>query len=229
MNPQGIFVTGYEIPDFVPELVTETEYRVVDTHQLGMNAQFAASERLSLELDVYASKATRDAGGKDLFIASHSVGAIPNLTTFSLNEDGLPHVAIDFSANPDINSMADLITDEHFGPHFSQSTGVDIEDEVLGASFSGSLIIDSKPLPLGFASFSIASLDFGLSYSDRTKDRTQFDNEHARSLFAGAPFTFADTGVVLSVPCFSTACFRKSRGASRTFTSGSIRTPINAR
>lgn len=200
LNPQGIFVTGYEIPDFVPELVTETEYRVVDTHQLGLNAQFEASERLSLAVDVYASKATRDAGGKDLFIASHSVGAIPNLTTFSLNENGLPHVAIDFSANPDINSMADLITDEHFGPHFSQSTGVDVDDEVLGASFSGSFSIDTEPLPLGFASFSIVSLDFGLSYSDRTKERTQFDNEHARSLFAGAPFTFADTGVSVVHP-----------------------------
>ncbi len=200
LNPQGIFVTGYEIPDFVPELVTETEFRVVDTQQFGFNAEFHASDRLTVVGDAYLSKATRDAGGKDLFIASHSVGAVPNLTTFSLNADGLPNVSIDFSNHPTVSSMADLVTDADFGPHFSQSTGVDIDDQVVGVSLSGSLNVDSDEFSLGFTDARLASLDFGIVYSDRTKDRTQFDNEHARSLFGGAPFTFADTGVSVVRP-----------------------------
>ncbi|MBC3766376.1 TonB-dependent receptor [Neptunicella marina] len=186
LNPQGTIVTSVKMDNLIPELVTITEHRVVDTAQLGINAKFSVSDTFVVTGDLYASQSTRDAGGKDKFVVAHGVGGVPNTATFSLTENGLPNVEFDFSQNAHINSVSDLISNDQFGPHFSQTNGVDIEDTVIGGSLAGELFFD---LPV------IDSLDMGIVYNKRTKGREKYDNQQARNLYSNGPFTFADTGV----------------------------------
>jgi len=186
LNPQGTIVTGVTMDNLIPELVTITEHRVVDTYQVGVNGRFTVSDSFVVTGDAYVSKSTRDAGGKDKFVVAHGVGGVPNTATFSLTEGGLPNVVFDFSQIDGVNSLGDLDSNEQFGPHFSRTDGVNIDDEVVGGSLKGELFFE---LPV------LKSLDMGLVYNKRTKGREKYDNPLARNLYSNAPFTFADTGV----------------------------------
>lgn len=195
MNPEGTILTAMTMTNLIPELVTITDHRVVDTYQLGLNGSFEASPNFTLEGDLYFSKASRDAGGKDKFVVAHGVGGVPNTATFSLTSNGLPNLVFDFDESTGIDSVADLINDDQFGPHYSQTNGVNIDDEVIGASLIGTWMLDSKQFVIPSLGIELASVDFGIVYNKRTKERTKFDNQHARELFNSAPFTFGQTGV----------------------------------
>ncbi|MDO6712927.1 TonB-dependent receptor [Aliiglaciecola sp. 2_MG-2023] len=185
LNPEGTMVTGMTMDNLIPELVTITEHRVVDTYQVGLNGKFQVNDNFTVTGDVYLSNAKRDAGGKDKFVVAHGIGGVPNTATFSLTEGGLPNVIIDF-ADDAISSVGDLVNDSQFGPHYSQTNGVNIEDEVIGGSLIGELFLD---MPI------VSSIEFGAVYNKRSKDRVKIDNQHAQTLYSNAPFTFADTGV----------------------------------
>lgn len=195
LNPEGTIVTGFTMDNLIPELVTITDHRVVDTYQLGLNGSFAVNDNLELVGDIYLSKATRDAGGKDKFVVAHGVGGVPNTATFSLTPGGLPNLEFDFDESMGIDSVGDLVNDSQFGPHYSQSNGVNIDDEVNGASLVGNWAPDAGQMSIPVLDIELASLDFGLVYNERTKQRTKFDNQHARELYSSAPFTFGETGV----------------------------------
>ncbi|WP_339896859.1 TonB-dependent receptor [uncultured Gilvimarinus sp.] len=194
-NPDGTIVTGMTMTDLIPELVTITDHRVVDTYQLGLNGSFDVTDNLSLVGDIYLSKATREAGGKDKFVVAHGVGAVPNTATFSLTENGIPNIEFDFDESTGVGSVGDLVRDDQFGPHYSQSNGVNIDDEVNGASLSGRWDMDAGALAIPFVATELSSFDFGIIYNKRTKEREKFDNQQARGLYDGAPFTFGQTGV----------------------------------
>lgn len=186
LNPQGTVVTGITMDNLIPELVTFTEHRVVDTYQGGVNLSYQVTDNFQLHADAYMSKSIRDAGGKDRFVVAKAIGAVPNTATFSLTEGGLPNVVFDFDSSTGINSVADLVSDSQFGPHFSEYAGVDIDDRVTGASVTGELTFEDNL---------IDSLEFGVVYSERKKDRAKYDNSGNRSLFSQAPFAFSETGV----------------------------------
>ena len=184
--PEGHILTGITVDNLVPEILNETEHRVVDTYQLGANGTFTLNNNFVMELDAYWSKATRNAGGKDQFIVAKATGGVPNTARFSLNDGGLPSVDFTFDESSGINSFADLNTNADWGPHFSEKRGVDIDDEVYGLSAEGTYYLDK---------YALDSIDFGLIYSKRTKDRVKLDNASTRTLYSNAPFSFADTGV----------------------------------
>jgi TonB-dependent receptor len=185
-NPQGTTVTGITMDNVLPELVTFTEHRVVDTYQGGINGKFEVTDTFTLTADAYISKAVRDAGGKDKFVVAKATGAVPNTATFSLGDGGLPSFVFDFDESTGISSVADLVDNSQFGPHYSETNGVDIDDQVLGASIVGEMYFD---LPL------LDELEFGVVYNKRTKDRTKIDNRGARELYSDAPFAFSETGI----------------------------------
>ena len=200
MNPEGTIVTGMTMTNLIPELVTITDHRVVDTYQLGLNGAFDVTDNFSLVGDIYLSKATRDAGGRDKFVVAHGVGGVPNTATFSLTDNGLPNIVFDFDESTGVDSIGDLVRDDQFGPHYSQSNGVNIDDEVNGASLSGRWEMDAGTLAIPFTATEISSFDFGLVYNKRTKEREKFDNQHARGIYNAAPFTFGQTGVNVVKP-----------------------------
>lgn len=200
LNPEGTIVTGLTMTDLIPELVTITDHRVVDTFQLGLNGAFQVTDSLKLTGDIYASSATREAGGKDKFVVARGVGGVPNTATFSLTPGGLPNIVFDFDESTGIDSVSDLVSDSQFGPHYSQTNGVDIDDSVEGASVTGEWELDSAEVSIPFVGFELASIDFGVVYNERTKKRTKYDNQHARALYDGAPFTFDQTGVSVVEP-----------------------------
>lgn len=186
LNPQGTTLTGITMDNLVPELVTFTEHRVVDTYQAGINGKFEVTDTFTLTGDAYVSRASRDAGGKDKFVVAKAIGAVPNTATFSLTEGGLPNIEFDFDESSGITSIADLVDNSQFGPHYSETNGVDIDDQVLGASLVGEMHFD---LPV------LDKLEFGLVYNKRTKDRVKIDNRGSRALYSEAPFAFSETGV----------------------------------
>lgn len=200
LNPEGTIVTGYSMTNLIPELVTITDHRVVDTYQIGGNVDFQVSERLTMNADIYLSKAKRDSGGKDQFVVAHGVGGVPNTATFSLNPGGLPNIVFDFDPSTGVNSVSELVADGQFGPHYSQANGVNIDDEVNGLNLTGSYAFDDATLNLAFTDLRLSSFDFGLVYNKRTKERMKLDNQHARELYSGGPFTFAQTGVSVVRP-----------------------------
>ena len=195
MNPEGTILTGMTMENLIPELVSITDHRVVDTYQVGLNGSFQATDTLKFIGDIYVSNASRKAGGKDKFVVAHGVGGLPNTATFSLTPNGLPNIVFDFDENSEVQSIADLVDDSQFGPHDSQTNGVDIEDEVQGASITGNWAPESIGGSFSFIDVELASIDFGVTYNERTKDRMKYDNQHARGLFDSAPFTFDQTGI----------------------------------
>lgn len=195
LNPQGTFVTGVTMDNLIPELVTITDNRIVDTYQLGVNVEFRASDNLTFEADLYASRSTRDAAGKDQFVVAHGVGGVPNTATYSLTAGGLPNIVFDFDDSTGIDSVADLVNDSQFGPHYSQANGVNIDDKVEGFALHGALETDSEfSLPL-IGVTRLDTLEFGTVFNSRTKSRSKYDNQHARELYSNAPFTFDQPGV----------------------------------
>jgi len=189
LNPDGILVTGLTVDNLVPQLVTLEEHRVVDTLNLGLNVKYNITENSILSGDIYMSNAKRDAGGKDRFVVSVPVPAIAGSTTsrLTLAPGELPSIDIDFIDNvAGITEVGDLVGNGQFGPHFTRLEGVNIEDEVIGASLKHDIFLDMGILN---------SFNYGVVYNKRTKERTQLDNAASMSLYSGAPFSWADVGV----------------------------------
>jgi len=189
LNPDGILVTGLTVDNLIPQLVTREEYRVVDTFNAGLNFTYNLTNNSVIKGDAYISTAKRDAGGKDRFVVSVPVSGVVGSTTsrLTLAPGELPSIDLTFNDNASgITQVSDLDSDSEFGPHFTQLEGIDIDDEVIGASLEHEIYFDVKVLD---------AIKYGVMYNKRTKERTQIDNSSSRTLYSGAPFSFADVGV----------------------------------
>ena len=188
-DEEANLITSVAYDNFVPEVVTQTEERVVDTYQLGWNTEFKATDNLTLNADVYWSKSERDAGGKDNFVVAGIKGdqenGSGNFGRFTLNGNGLPDIDIILDSAADGRTFEEANNDD-YGVHYIEYGGTDIVDEVLGASFDGAFVIDNGGV--------IESLDFGVQYTDRQKDRIKIDNETSLCLYCNYPFTFGSVG-----------------------------------
>jgi len=189
LNPQGILLSGVTVDNLVPQLVTLEEHRVVDTFNVGVNATYNLTENSILSGDLYLSTAKREAGGKDRFVVSVPVSSVAGSTTsrVSLSPGELPSIDLNFNNNDaGISQISDLVGNDQFGPHFTRLEGIDIDDEVIGASLKYEVFLD---LPV------LTGMEYGVVYNKRTKERTQLDNVSSMTLFSGADFTWADVGV----------------------------------
>ncbi|WP_159821192.1 TonB-dependent receptor [Colwellia sp. 20A7] len=194
LNPDGIQVVGVTVDNLVPQLVTLEEHRVVDTFNVGLNATYTITDNSILSGDIYMSNAKREAGGKDRFVVAVPIPGIADSTTarMTLNDAGIPSIDIDFHDNEaGISEVSDFVGNGQFGPHFTRLEGVDIEDEVIGASLRHEIFLDMAVLE---------GIEYGAVYNKRTKTRTQLDNAATMSLYSGAPFSFADVGADVVEP-----------------------------
>jgi iron complex outermembrane recepter protein len=183
LNPMGTLVTGLTVQNLLPQLVTLEEYRVVDTLNYGANFKYNVSDNSTLTGDVYVSTAKREAGGKDRFVVSVPVVAGGTTARMELTDGGLPSITLDFNNDQGINQVSDIIGNDKFGPHFTRLEGINIKDEVIGASLGHEIFLS---LPF------LDSVEYGANYNKRTKEREQLDNSANMSLYSGAPFTWED-------------------------------------
>ncbi|MBU3005926.1 TonB-dependent receptor [Paraglaciecola arctica] len=194
LNPLGTLVTGITVQNLVPQLVTLEEHRVVDTVNLGANFTYNVTDNSVLTGDIYMSTATREAGGKDRFVVSVPVVAGETTARMELTDGGLPSITLDFADNEGgITQVSDIVGNGQFGPHFTRLEGIDIDDQVIGASLGHEIFLDMAVLD---------SVEYGVVYNKRTKDREQYDNRANMSLYSGAPFTWddVDADVVQAFP-----------------------------
>lgn len=184
LNPLGTHVTGLTVTNLVPQLVTLEEHRVVDTVNVGANFTYNVTENSVLTGDAYMSTATREAGGKDRFVVSIPVVAGETTARMELNDGGLPSITLDFAENEGgITEVSDIVGNGQFGPHFTRLEGINIDDQVIGASLGHEIFLDLEI---------IDSVEYGAVYNKRTKEREQYDNSANMSLYSGAPFAWDD-------------------------------------
>lgn len=187
-DEEANLITSVTFDHFVPEALTQTEHRVVDTYQLGWNTRFNLTEALTFKTDLYVSKAERDAGGKDNFVVAGIKGdqenASGNVGRFTLNKNGLPDVVITLDSAAEGRSF-EQADDRDYGVHYIEYGGTDIVDEVRGAAIDFAWQADKGLLD---------SVAFGLQYTGREKERTKVDNETSLCLYCNYPFTFASVG-----------------------------------
>jgi iron complex outermembrane receptor protein len=185
----GNVITGVTVSELTPESVTRNEHRVVDTLQVGWKTEVEMSDNFSFTTDVYYSNSERKSGGKDSWVVAGSPGTNGGHTgIFSLNPNGLPNIEMILD---DGRALGDLENDD-YSPHWAGLQGTDVEDSILGLSFEGKLELDYEYL---------SSVEFGVNYTKRNKDRSTVDNDHTGGActFCDYPFTFGDIGADVMV------------------------------
>ncbi len=171
---QDGLVTGFTSTNFVPEVVNNTVNRVVDTSLFGLNGSWQVNDRLSLTGDVYYSRANRPEGGTDAFVTAGLVSPTPyNQDTITLhaNAGGLPDMVVTLPGGVDYASAlaSGQLNDQNlWSTHYVGLSGFSIRDEVKGARLDGSFHPDSGILH---------DINFGVSYTDRSKSRRDVSND----------------------------------------------------
>lgn len=162
------WVTDMTVAQLIPEASTVTEFRVVDTTQVGLNGKWQATDRLALAADVYYSKSERDSGGKDTWVVSGVAG--DHTGVVHMNRGALPDIQVTLEDGRD---LADALQNHElgnadYGLHYVGLSGTDVTDEVTGATLSGRFEVDWGPLQ---------NLEFGLSDTVRKKVRNTIEND----------------------------------------------------
>ncbi|MBP2161605.1 MULTISPECIES: TonB-dependent receptor [Asticcacaulis] len=150
-----------------PELLNQTSYRVVETQLFGVNAQWHASDTLTLTGDLYRSTSKRHSGGQDSYVVLRMNQ--PNTAHIELTGDRVPNVTVDFDDGRDLASgLANgEFGDADFNTHYFSLAGDNIDDEINGASFDGRWTTSRGWLD---------SVQFGVSLTDRKKSRDLVNN-----------------------------------------------------
>lgn len=162
------WVTGMTVSDLVPEISTITEYRVVDTTQFGVNAQWQTTDRLKFGVDAYRSKAVRDSGGKNTWVVSGIAG---NSTgRVDMTNNGLPNIRVTLEDGRDLKTLleAGALGDADYGLHYIGLSGTDVTDQVTGLTLAGELAFDLN---------AFKSLQFGIAGTERKKVRDTVEND----------------------------------------------------
>lgn len=157
-----------------PELLNQTEYRVVDTDLYGINGEWKVNDDLTLTADAYRSTSSRHSGGLDTYVVLRMNQ--PNTARIWL-DGGMPNVEVAFDDGRDLS--AGLANGEFgaddFNTHYFSLAGDDIDDRITGSSAAGELFVGE----LG-----IDRLKFGANFTDRRKSRDLINN----SITGGADY-----------------------------------------
>ncbi len=181
MNIENGIVTSFDMDSddtelqLNPELLNQTSYRVVDTDLYGINAQWDATDSLSFEGDIYRSTSKRHSGGQDTYVVLRMNQ--PNSASVSLSGAEVPSVMVNFDDGRTLAAglASGAFTASDFNTHYMSLSGDNIDDEVLGAKFSGEWSLENSFLE---------SVTFGLSRTEREKSRDLVNN----SLSGGADY-----------------------------------------
>lgn len=164
-----------------PELLNQTEHRVVDTDLYGANVHWQATDDLLLKADVYRSTSERRSGGQDSYVVLRMNQ--PNTSHFWL-DGGIPNVEATFDDGRQLGSglASGQFGAGDFNTHYFSLAGDDIRDEVTGTNLDGELFVGE----LG-----IDKLKFGIGHNQRKKSRDLVNN----ALNGGADYYSGDNAI----------------------------------
>lgn len=149
-----------------PELLNQTQHRVVDTDLFGINGRWQVNDDLLLTSDFYRSTSSRHSGGLDTYVVLRM--AQPNVARIWL-DGGIPNVQASFGDGRDL--VTGLANNQFgagdFNTHYFSLAGDNIDDRVTGGSLAGELFVGE----LG-----INKLKFGVNRTDRRKSRDLVNN-----------------------------------------------------
>jgi TonB-dependent receptor len=185
---QNGIVTGFTMdnpdPDMRlnPELLNQTEYRVVDTTLYGINGEFKVTPDLTLTGDLYRSTSRRHSGGQDTYVV------------LRMNQPNTAHISVGPHAVPDVDIVLDdgrdyasglangQFTDSDFNTHYMELSGDNIDDKITGGTLGGKLFVGE---------WGVDDLVFGFSRTERKKSRDLINN----TLTGGADYYSEDNAI----------------------------------
>jgi len=181
-------VTGFTMdnPDpeqrMNPELLNQTEHRVVDTDLYGINGTWNVTPDLTLTGDLYRSTSKRYSGGQDTYVVLRMNQ--PNTTRITLGGGPVPNVETIFDDGRELSSgLANgQFGDSDFNTHYMELRGDNIVDEITGGTVGGKLYVGQ---------WGVDTLHFGLSRTERSKRRDLINN----TLNAGADYYSGDNAI----------------------------------
>lgn len=188
INVQNGIVTGFTMdnPDpeqrMNPELLNQTEHRVVDTDLFGINGSWKVNDSLTMTGDVYRSTSERKSGGQDTYVVLRMNQ--PNVTRIDLARDAVPNVTTTFDDGRDLSTgLANgQFNDSDFNTHYMELRGDNIKDEITGGTVGGKLYVGQ---------WGIDSLNFGMTRTERSKRRDLVNN----TLNGGADYYSVDNAI----------------------------------
>lgn len=188
INVQNGIVTGFTMdnPDpeqrMNPELLNQTEHRVVDTDLFGINGSWKVNDSLTMTGDVYRSTSERKSGGQDTYVVLRMNQ--PNVTRIDLARDAVPNVTTTFDDGRDLSTgLANgQFNDSDFNTHYMELRGDNIKDEITGGTVGGKLYVGE---------WGIDSLNFGMTRTERSKRRDLVNN----TLNGGADYYSVDNAI----------------------------------
>ena len=144
---QDGIVTGFTMdnPDpslrLNPELLNQTEYRVVDTDLYGINGEWKVTPDLTLTGDLYRSTSKRHSGGQDTYVVLRMNQ--PNTARITLTPDRVPNVDVHFDDGRDLATglANNEFTDADIYTHYMELGGDNIDDQITGGTIAGSLFV----------------------------------------------------------------------------------------
>ena len=150
-----------------PEVLNQTQFRVVDTAMYGTRAEWKISPTLKVLGDIYESTSKRHSGGKDSYVVLRMNQ--PNTTRIQLTGAAVPDVTTTFDDGRDLQSglAQGLFNPSDFNTHFYGRAGDNIDDKIAGAKVNAEWKLDR---------FHINHLKFGLSQTNRKKSRDMINN-----------------------------------------------------
>ena len=165
-----------------PELLNQTEHRVVDTDLYGANAQWQVTEDLKLIGDLYRSTSKRYSGGQDTYVVLRMNQ--PNVTRIDLNSGGVPSVNSYFTDGRELISglASDEFGESDFNTHYMELAGDNIQDRINGGTLAGELFVGN---------WHVDKLRFGATLTDRRKSRDLINN----TVNGGADYYSGDNAI----------------------------------
>jgi len=165
-----------------PELLNQTEHRVVDTDLYGANAQWQVTEDFKLIGDLYRSTSKRYSGGQDTYVVLRMNQ--PNVTRIDLNPGGVPSVNSYFDDGRELISglASDEFGESDFNTHYMELAGDNIQDRINGGTLAGELFVGK---------WHMDKLRFGATLTDRRKSRDLINN----TVNGGADYYSGDSAI----------------------------------
>ena len=185
-------VTGVTSAAFQPEAVNSSLNRNVNTQLYGLNADWKVSDRLSLNFDVYHSRADRPEGGGDTYVTSGLVTTGPTAVDTLVYNDvphSLPSINVlippsqlglgacpgstGSATNPGSCSYTSLLNGGYlnnnnlWSSHYAVLNGYSVRDQIDSGTLAGKMKIEWGPLQ---------QIQFGFADSHRQKSRDDYDN-----------------------------------------------------
>ncbi len=185
---QNGIVTGFTMDNtdpelrLNPELLNQTEHRVVDTDLYGVNGEWKATDDLTLTGDFYRSTSKRYSGGQDTYVVLRMNQ--PNTARITLGPHAVPNVAVTFDDGRDL--VTGLANGEFggsdFNTHYMELRGDNIVDKITGGSVAGKLFVGK---------WNLDDLHFGVARTERSKSRDLINN----TLNGGADYYSGDNAI----------------------------------